>query len=146
MTASQYKNILQWTLYMNRNLEKTDNLVLVKTLLDNLGVAFPTGDCKTVFTAMRTNTFLGWRTVAFEDAQCYADKGFATLAVDEGKIFIICPDEQVSNLSYDPKLYDVKNQYVKHTSELSSEEKASMSFYAYRYGFALEKTKPVEKK
>lgn len=146
MTVSQYKNILQWSLYMDRRLEKQSNLVVVKALLDNLGVSFPSGDYKTVAAVLKTNMFLGWRFISYNDAQKYADIGFATLAVGQGKVVIIRPDDRVSNLSFDSKLAQIKNANVVHTSELLPKERETMQFYAYRYGFALDKEKDKRKK
>ena len=43
MTTSQYKNKIDWTLTCNDGVDLSDSYAVVKTILANCGVPFPTG-------------------------------------------------------------------------------------------------------
>ena len=139
MTGSQYKNILDWSLYMKKELAEEDNITVMKRLFDNLGVAFPNGNHQMVLTALNTKSFLGWRSCSLDEAQQYANLGFATIAVNDKEIVLIYPNKNINNLSDNTEMKTASNRFVKHVGDISEEDRNTMKFYAYRYGFALEK-------
>ena len=60
MTGSQYKNIIQWTLFFHKDLEGADSMTVVKKILNNLGVAFPNGTLDDVIRILKKKRFLRW--------------------------------------------------------------------------------------
>lgn len=138
MTGSQYKNIIEWSLYSSLS-SVEDDLQIARRIFNNLGVSFPNGDHKTVCSSIKKNTFLGWRPVQPEDAQRYANAGFATIALNEEQVFVICPNNEVSNLSDNEKLGSAKSPSVSSVGEIFSDKGGGLLYYAYRYGFSFEK-------
>jgi hypothetical protein len=137
MTASQYKNILQWTLFFNKSLEEADNVSAIRTLFNALGVAFPNGTVEEATRVLNRNDYLGWRRCDIQEAQDYADKGIPTIVINGKEVIIICPNDSVSNLSYNKELSQIKNKYVKQISEIDTAICKKASAFVYSYGHKL---------
>ena len=92
MTGSQYKNIINKTLNDSSDLPEVD---IIKSIFDNLGVAFPNRDIAVISEFLNSNTYLGWRECTPEHAQRFADLGIAAIAVDLERVIIIYPNEKI---------------------------------------------------
>ena len=142
MTASQYKNIVHWTLCDSRFSTDTPSLDVARKLFRNMGISFPQGSStEQIITILKTNTFLGWRQNSREDAQKYADIGIVSIGMNNEKIVVILPDDNTPILTNISDIISVENPNVKHTQKLTDEEKKSMLFFSYRYRFEIEKEK-----
>ena len=139
MNFMQYQNILKWSSYRLSKEKEMPSLTAVRRFCDNLGVAFPNGEIRTVRAALESDHFLGWRKCSAEEAQPYADVGVPTVGLTNDKVFLICPDPQINDLTQDPDIKKAHHPCVKHTRELTSEEKAQTVYFTYRYGFVLGK-------
>lgn len=135
MTASQYKNIIKWTLFLERDLSKSESIDVAKRILKNLGAAFPHGDYSRVLDALNTQKYLGWRSCKREDVQKYANVGIASIGIDNNKIIIILPNHEVNDLAAFDGFDCINNSYVKHSTELDREEHDNMRFFVYSYGY-----------
>ena len=135
MTGSQYKNIINKTLNDSSDLPEVD---IIKSIFDNLGVAFPNRDIAVISEFLNSNTYLGWRECTPEHAQRFADLGIAAIAVDLERVIIIYPNEKIGNLSClnDPEKSERKT--IKTVSELQEENSGYVRYYSYSYGYKLE--------
>ena len=141
MTASQYKNIVQWTLCDNKFPEGTPSLTVVRKLFRNLGISFPLGKTpEQILSILKANSFLGWRQNSWKDAQKYADIGIVSIGIDHTKIIVLLPDKETPILTNISDVISAKNPNVRHTEDLTDEEKKNMIFFSYRYRFEFEKT------
>lgn len=139
MTGSQYKNIIDWTFKLDEKLKTSENRVVIKRLLDNMGTSFPTVSYEEALNIFKNQNYLGWRNCPVEDAQTYSNLGIPTIAVDKSTVILIYPDATVSNMSFE-KGHDInKNESVKTYADLTEEQINNMNFFSYRYGFEIEK-------
>lgn len=139
MTASQYKNIVQWTLCECKFTAEEQSLKVVRRLFKNLGISFPhEGACDQLLHILKTNAFLGWRENSWEDAQKYADLGIVSIGINTSKVILILPDESTPILTNIQDVISAENPNVKHSSNLSDDEKRNMYFFSYRYRFELD--------
>lgn len=138
MTGSQYKNIIQWTLCHGEIDSNGEALSVARKILNNLGVAIPCGGFDEIITALQSETYMGWRVSNREDAQRYANIGIAAIGIDSKRAFVILPDDEINNLSYDLALSKAENRNVMCSSELSSEEYSQLLYFVYSYGYGLD--------
>lgn len=141
MNSMQYQNILKWSAYGLSGKKELPPLAAIRCFFDNLGVAFPHGDLRAIRTALETNRFLGWRKCPAEEAQPYADVGIPTVGLADGRVFLVPPDPKTEDLTLEPEVKRAKHPCVKHTGELTPEEREKTVFFTYRYGFVLGKEK-----
>lgn len=134
MIAPQYKNIIQWTLKYEISDSEDDNMMIVRRIFSNLGVAFPLGDLDEIISVLKSKTYMGWRQCSLNDVQRYANAGVASIGIARTGIIVILPDEKIVNFSADKELVLIKKDFIKHTNELSCDEK-NMMFFVYSYGF-----------
>ena len=139
MTGSQYKNIIDWTFKLDEKLKTSENRVVIKRLLDNMGTSFPTVSYEKVLNIFKKQNYLGWRNCPVEDAQTYSNLGIPTIAMDQSTVILIYPDSTVPNLSFEKEHDIIKNESVKTYAELTEEQRKNMKLFSYRYGFAIEK-------
>ena len=140
MTASQYKNIVQWTLWQNNFPADTPSLTVARKLFKNLGISVPQGNStEQILPILNANSFLGWRHNSWEDAQKYADIGIVSIGIDNQNIIILLPSQEIPILTNISDVISVKHPCVKHTDDLSDEE-YNMDFFSYRYQFELDET------
>lgn len=129
MTASQYKNIIQWTLFLNKNSENNSKLTMVRKMFNNLGVAFPNADIDDCIKILNEGTYLGWRKCSAEEAQNFSNGGIPAIAINSSNIIVIVPDSSVDILTSNKEVVEMKNSNVKHITEISEQ----MIFFAYTY-------------
>lgn len=124
MDKKQYNNIIDHSVKYDIA-AKDDSLQTARTVFNNMGVAFPQGDMKEVYQAISSNNYMGWRECTFEKAQELANKGIATIGInDDGVIVILAEDSE---------------QTVATTASIMSMEQATgavsgMQYYAYTAG------------
>ena len=141
MTRSQYKNIIQWTLFLYSEFSKKDSLTVIRVLLNKLGVAFPSGDLDNIISILKRNDYMGWRAIDISVAQAYADLGVPTMATDAEKVIIISPDNNIDNLSDIEELKNINCEFVKQLCDIDDKEKEKMLFWTYNYGQEIVKSK-----
>lgn len=139
MNGAQYKNVIKWTLAFGGITPQMDSQTVTRAICKNLGVAYPHGDNKEVMRILNGKRFLGWTPATCEDAQRFADLGVATIAINEQKTVIICPNDDVFILTDLPEPTKVQNEYVKHTKDITPEEREKLQFFTYSYGHVLDK-------
>lgn len=139
MTASQYKNIIKWTISTNLEETTSDCLAFSKKLFDNLGVAFPHGNLGNIMHIFNSTRFLGWRICDPKDAQKYANIGIPTIGINSNKIVIIIPNAEIDDLCGFEDISDITHENVKLVEELSEDEgNENLTFYTYSYGYKIE--------
>ncbi len=124
MNKKQYNNVIENTLKH----EKTGNsLSTARAIFDNMGVALPQGDIKTVYETIKTNNYMGWKSCTMKEAQAAADKGVAAIGISEDRIVVLSANDE--------------EQPVAHTaSVMMLDENTSafavdgLEYYTYSYG------------
>lgn len=139
MNGAQYKNIIKWTLAFGGVNKDTDSQTVARMICKNLGVAYPHGNNKEVIRILNGKRFLGWTPASCDDAQRFADLGVATIAICEEKTMIICPSDELFILTDLSEPAKAQNEYVKHTKNITPEERDKLQFFTYSYGHVLEK-------
>ena len=141
MTASQYKKVIECSIYLNKG--KNDApLIMARKFFNNLGVALPQGDFKKILSILKNDTYMGWRHCTRDEAEKFAEIGVPTMAIDEEKLLIIKPSAKIPDFSAYPELSKVESPIVKYASEInSSNSEKTMSYFAYCYGRKLEEYK-----
>lgn len=138
MTASQYKNVIEWSLYLNRG-KNDEPIIVARKIFNNLGVALPQGDFKKILSVLKKDNYMGWRTCSAEEANKFADIGVPTMAMDETRLFIIKPNEKIPNFSIEAELGKCESPTVKYASEISnSNTEQALTCFSYCYGRKLE--------
>ena len=141
MNGAQYKNVIKWTLAFSGVTEDMDSQTVTRTICKNLGVAYPHGNNSEVVRILNGKRFLGWTPASCEDAQRFADLGVATIGISKEKTVLICPNDELSILTDLPEPAKAQNEYVKHTKDISPEEREKLQFFTYSYGHVLDKEK-----
>ena len=91
MNKKQYNNVIEHTL----KLEQTeDSLSTARAIFDNMGVALPQGDMKTVYETIKTDDYMGWKSCTMQEAQAAADKGVAAIGISEDRIVVISANDE----------------------------------------------------
>jgi len=139
MNGAQYKNVIKWTLAFGGVTADMDSQTVTRMICKNLGVAYPHGDNKEVIRILNGKRFLGWTTATVEEAQRFADLGVATIGICETKTVVICPSDDLCILTDLPEPAKAQNEYVKHTKEITPEERENLQFFTYSYGYVLDK-------
>lgn len=137
MIAPQYKNIIQWTLCSMENNEQSDSLTSARLVFNNLGVAFPHGDLKSIIEVLDTNVYLGWRACEKENVQKYADMGIASVGVSESSVIVILPNQSVPNLAFDKTISEHDGRFTCCCCDIPDEIQNTMKFYVYSYGYII---------
>ena len=91
MNKKQYNNVIENTL---KHEQTDDSLSTVRAIFDNMGVALPSGDIKTVCETIKTNDYMGWRECCAEEVQEAANEGVAAIGISEDKIVVISATDE----------------------------------------------------
>lgn len=94
MNKKQYNNIIENTLKYEQSAQSEDSLATARAIFDNMGVALPSGDIKTVCETIKTNDYMGWRECSAEEAQEAANEGVAAIGISEDKIVVISATDE----------------------------------------------------
>ena len=128
MNNKQYKNIIGYTIANETNVGNKDDIAVVKDVMNNCGVPFPTGTREEVKTTLSSGEYIGWTECSPEEAQIAADAGYATVGINETRAFVVEPSEDVETLSATLAVGAGNN--VSTVNALSEEEINATTFYA----------------
>ncbi len=121
MTTTQYKNVIDHTVKFLSEKEAESSVKTAVKILANRGIALPDAEPSAIREALAGGDYLGWEACTEEEAQTYANDGFAVVGVSDDRVVLI-----------EPELDGVEkneNANITTVSDLSDEEKVSMSFY-----------------
>lgn len=102
MNNKQYNNVIEKTAKLSET-DLNDNLSLTRDTLNNMGVPLPQGELKEVSEILSTNDYMYWRACTAEEAQQFANKGIATIAVGDTDIMVVAAidsDEGIGATAY----------------------------------------------
>ena len=91
MNKKQYNNVIEHTLKLEQS---DDSLSTARAIFDNMGVALPQGDMKTVYQTIKTDNYMGWKSCSMQEAQAAADKGTAAIGISEDKIVVLAANDE----------------------------------------------------
>ena len=124
MNKKQYNNVIEHTL----KLEQTeDSLSTARAIFNNMGVALPQGDMKTVYETIKTDDYMGWKSCTMQEAQAAADKGVAAIGISEDRIVVLSANDQEQPVAQTASVMTLDE----NTSAFAVE---GMRYYAYSYG------------
>ena len=124
MNKKQYNNIIENTLKYEQS---EDSLATARAIFDNMGVALPQGDIKTVYETIKTDNYMGWKSCTMKEAQAAADKGVAAIGISEDRIVVFSAkdDEQPVAQTASVMMLD------ENTSAFAVD---GLRYYSYSYG------------
>ncbi len=124
MNKKQYNNVIDYTLKH----EQTDNsLSTARAIFDNMGVALPQGDIKTVYETIKTDNYMGWKSCTMKEAQAAADKGIASIGINEDRIVVLSATDEEQPVAQTASVMTIDE----NTSAYAVE---GMRYYSYSYG------------
>ena len=94
MNKKQYNNVIENTLKNDQTAQTNDSLSVARAIFNNMGVALPQGDIKTVYRIISTNDYMGWRECSAEEAQDAANEGVAAIGISEDKIVVLSAKDE----------------------------------------------------
>ena len=89
MNKKQYNNVIENTLKHEQSAQTDDSLATARAIFDNMGVALPQGDIKTVYETIKTDNYMGWKSCTMQEAQAAADRGVAAIGISEDRIVVL---------------------------------------------------------
>ncbi len=122
MTTTQYKNIIDHTVKFLAAEDSENSVKTAIKILNNRGISLPETEPSAIREALSGGDYLGWEACTEEEAQTYANDGFAVVGVSDDRIVVIEPELEGVEKS--------GNKSVATVSDISGEEKASMSFFS----------------
>lgn len=124
MNKKQYNNIIENTL---KHEQTDDSLSTARAIFDNMGVALPQGDIKTVYETISTDNYMGWKPCTMQEAKAAADNGTAAIGITEDRIVVFSAKDE--------------EQPVTQTASVMSLDESTSAFaldglkyYSYSYG------------
>lgn len=127
MNKKQYNNIIDYTLKHEQSAQTDDSLSTARSIFDNMGVALPQGDIKTVYETIKTDNYMGWKSCTMQEAQTAADAGTAAIGISEDRIVVLSANDEEQPVT--------ENASVMMLSEnTSAYEVAGLEYYSYSYG------------
>ena len=124
MNKKQYNNVIENTL-KHENTE--DSLSTARAIFDNMGVALPQGDIKTVYETIKTDNYMGWKSCTMQEAQAAADKGTAAMGISEDRIVVLSAKDEEQPVTQTASVMTLDE----NTSAFAVE---GMRYYSYSYG------------
>ena len=124
MNKKQYNNVIKNTL---KHEQTEDSLSTARAIFDNMGVALPQGDIKTVYETIKTDNYMGWKSCTMQEAQAAADKGVAAIGISEDKIVVLAANDEEQPVAQTASVMTLDE----NTSAFAVE---GMRYYSYSYG------------
>lgn len=127
MNKKQYNNVIDYTLKHEPSAQTEDSLSVARAIFNNMGVALPQGDMKTVYKTISTDNYMGWKSCTMQEAQAAADKGVAAIGISEDRIVVLSANDE-------------EQPAAQTVSVMSLDENTSafavdgMRYYSYGYG------------
>ena len=123
--TNMYSDVIRWILDHKANEHQMDKLTTIKTIFDNMGVAFPDGTEYETVRTIETNDYMGWRKCSEKEVQSIADEGTPVIAVEGDQVYIV-PPQNCKNLSNDFLLNSTVRDY--------NSQYSSIVYYSYSRG------------
>jgi len=124
MNKKQYNNVIENTL---KHEQTDDSLSTARAIFDNMGVALPQGDMKTVYETIKTDNYMGWKSCTMQEAQEAADKGVAAIGISEDKIVVLSANDEEQPVAQTASVMT----FNENTSAYAVD---GLQYYAYSYG------------
>ena len=124
MNKKQYNNVIDYTL---KHEQTVDSLSTARAIFNNMGVALPQGDIKTVYNTIKTGKYMGWRACGVKQAQTAADNGIAAIGINEDTIIVLSAN-------------DDEQPVIQTATVMAIDENTSayavdgLQYYSYSYG------------
>ena len=124
MNKKQYNNVIENTL---KHEQTEDTLSTARAIFDNMGVALPQGDIKTVYETIKTNNYMGWKSCTIQEAQAAADKGTAAIGISEDRIVVLSANDEEQPVAQTASVMTLDE----NTSAFAVD---GLQYYSYSYG------------
>ncbi len=127
MNKKQYNNVIENTLKHEQSAQTEDSLSVARAIFDNMGVALPQGDMKTVYDTIKTDNYMGWKSCTMQEAQAAADQGVATIGISEDKIIVLSAKDEEQPVTQTASVMSLNE----NTSAFAVN---GLEYYSYSYG------------
>lgn len=124
MNKKQYNNVIENTL---KHEQSEDSLSTARAIFDNMGVALPQGDMKTVYETISTDNYMGWKSCTMQEAQAAADKGVAAIGISGDKIVVLSANDEEQPVAQTASVMSLDEN-------TSAYAVAGLEYYSYSYG------------
>ena len=124
MNKKQYNNVIENTL---KHEQTDDSLSVARAIFDNMGVALPQGDMKTVYETIKTNNYMGWKSCTMQEAQEAANNGTAAIGISEDKIVVLSANDQEQPVAQTASVMTLDENTTAYAV-------AGLEYYSYSYG------------
>ena len=126
MNKKQYNNVIEHTLQYEQSAQTDDSLATARAIFDNMGVALPQGDIKTVYETIKTDNYMGWKSCTMQEAQAAADRGVAAIGISEDRIVVLSATDEEQPVAQTASVMSLDQ----NTSAFAVE---GMRYYSYSY-------------
>ena len=127
MNKKQYNNVIENTLKHEQSAQTDDSLATARAIFDNMGVALPQGDIKTVYETISTDNYMGWKSCTMQEAQEAANNGTAAIGISEDRIVVLSANDQEQPVAQTASVMTLGE----NTSAFAVE---GLEYYSYGYG------------
>ena len=124
MNKKQYNNVIENTL---KHEQTDDSLSTARAIFDNMGVALPQGDMKTVYETIKTDNYMGWKSCTMQEAQAAADNGTAAIGISEDKIVVLSANDEEQPVAQTVSVMTLDENTTAFAVE-------GLEYYSYSYG------------
>ncbi len=124
MNKKQYNNVIENTLKQE---QADDSLSTARAIFDNMGVALPQGDMKTVYETIKTDNYMGWKSCTMLEAQAAADAGTAAIGISQDKIVVLSATDEEQPVAQTASVMTL----TENTSAFAVD---GLQYYSYGYG------------
>ena len=127
MNKKQYNNVIENTLKHEQSAQTEDSLSAARAIFDNMGVALPQGDIKTVYETIKTDNYMGWKSCTMQEAQAAADQGVAAIGISEDRIVVLSANDEEHPVAQTASVMTLDE----NTSAFAVSD---LAYYTYSYG------------
>ncbi len=124
MNKKQYNNVIENTL---KHEQTDDSLSTARAIFDNMGVALPQGDIKTVYETISTDNYLGWKSCTMQEAQEAANNGTAAIGISEDRIVVLSANDEEQPVAQNASVMTLDENTTAYAV-------AGLEYYSYSYG------------
>ncbi len=124
MNKKQYNNVIENTL---KHEHTDDSLATARAIFDNMGVALPQDDMKTVYETIKTDNYMGWKSCTMQEAQAAADNGTAAIGISEHRIVVLSANDEEQPVAQTASVMSLDE----NTSAFAVD---GLQYYSYSYG------------
>lgn len=124
MNKKQYNNVIENTL---KHEQADDSLSTARAIFNNMGIALPQGDMKTVYQTIKTDNYMGWKSCTMQEAQKAANNGTAAIAISEDRIVVLSANDEEQPVAQTASVMTLDE----NTSAFAVD---GLQYYSYSYG------------